>query len=317
MVGLPRRILITIHSRRPVMSQLQPQAQPQTQPALPAGEVAPGIVAGGAPRTGWVAVVHAPLLVLVGVTGVGKSTTLAALAAQGMALHLLPDRRALTDSLMIPAVQAAAGQPVGPVYDRRARFAATRRFRELHPGGMADALALLQVAPQPALLLFDGLRGAHEVAAAAAALPLARFVMLDAPDAVRVARLLGRHDGFDQITTPAAGADLPAGADLLAATGLADAEAQALFSPAERAQLLALVESGAVEAESLRAKLAIVIEEKRNYDPAATRAALLEHAADRALIIDTVRHSAEQAAAQIAAALPGWWPPASHPHPAP
>ncbi len=270
---------------------------------LAAIEVAPGLYAGGAPQAGLLALRRLPLLVLVGVTGVGKSTTLQALAARIGAFTLLPDRRELTDRLMIPAVQAVDGLPGGPITDRRHRFAATRRFRELHPGGMADALALLQLAPPDRLLVFDGLRGAHEVATACAALPLARFVMLDAPDAVRVARLLGRNDSFDRIA-PAT----PAASGLPAATGLAEAAAQALFSADEQAQLLALVESGAVSAENLRAKLAIVLEEKQSYDPAATRAALHAQAAGRALLIDTVHHTPAEAAAQIAAALAGWWP---------
>lgn len=275
-------------------------------PTLATIEVAPGLFAGGAPQAGLHGLSKLPLLVFVGVTGVGKSTTLEALAARIGAFTLLPDRRELTDRLMIPAVQAVDGLPGGPITDRRQRFAATRRFRELHPGGMAYALALLQLAPPDRLLVFDGLRGAHEVAAACAALPRARFVMLDAPDAVRVARLLGRNDSFDRIAQ--ATAATAAGRGLLEACGLAEAAAQALFSADERAQLMALVESGAVTAGDLRAKLAIVLEEKQNYDPAATRAALGEVAAGRALLIDTVRHTPAEAAAQIAAALAGWWP---------
>ena len=56
-----------------------------------------------------------------------------------------------------------------------------------------------------ALHIFDGLRGADEVAFALKALPLARFAVLNAPDVVRVERLLQRQDAFDQVSRPARG----------------------------------------------------------------------------------------------------------------
>ena len=129
-------------------------------------QLAPGVGIGAEAPSGWVAVAQRPLLVLVGVTGVGKSTTLAALAEAGLRYHLLPDRRDLTDRLIIPAMQPRAGQPVAPVTDRKLRFEYTRAYREVNPGGMAQALAQLWIEPAvlPELLLFDGLRGENEVA---------------------------------------------------------------------------------------------------------------------------------------------------------
>jgi len=92
-----------------------------------------------------------PLTVLVGVTGVGKSTALAALGD----VRVLPDRREVTDAVMIAAL---AGRPVT---DREERFALTARYRETHPGGMAQALGSLHADPAvwPLPLVFDGCAG--------------------------------------------------------------------------------------------------------------------------------------------------------------
>lgn len=277
----------------------------------------PGVHAGMPAPAGWEPVAVRPLLVLVGVTGVGKSTTLQELSAGATtAAHftLLPDRRVLTDSLIIAAMQSADGLPAAPVRDRRQRFAYTRRFRELCPGGMAETLPLLAVDPAHTapLLIFDGLRGANEVAAACALLPHARYVMLDAPDAVRVVRLLGRGDPFDSV---ALSQQQPHGDqpgllddDALAAAGLESDAAQAIFSPLEQRLLLDLVARGAVTPTELRTRVEIVLEERRNYDPAATRTALLAHAGENALILDTTRVSAAEAAAAMAQAIAAWWP---------
>ncbi|MFO7680283.1 MAG: hypothetical protein R6X34_09555 [Chloroflexota bacterium] len=95
---------------------------------------------------------HVPLLVLVGLTGTGKSTTVNALRNQGFPFRLLPNRRELTDQLIIPHMQELAGEPITPVPDRTERFTYTRRYRELFPGGMAQALEQLTIdneAPSP------------------------------------------------------------------------------------------------------------------------------------------------------------------------
>ena len=272
---------------------------PLSEPAFV--EICAGCGAGAPLPNGWRSLRDMPLLVLVGVTGVGKSTVLEKLL-RGRRASLLPDRRVLTDRLMIATLQRSEGVAPTLVTDRAQRFAYTRRFRALHPGGMADALALLAVAPEEAgrLLIFDGLRGANEIEAACAALPLARFVMLDAPDAVRVVRLLGRSDPFDRverILPDSTGAPFHAlGLD----------EAAALFTNDEQAMLLGLVDSGRVASADLRAKVKIVVEERRSYDPEATRDALLVHAGERSLVIDTTLHGADGVARQIAARLGEW-----------
>ena len=159
----------------------------------------------GPPPTGWVAIVDMPVLILVGVTGVGKSTTVDALRTRMGAVSLLPNRRKLADLLVIPAVQSWDGDPPTAVTDRRRRFDYTGRYRQRYPGGLAHAFSRLVLQKQAAtpaaaaLNIFDGLRGADEVTFAAQNLPLARFAVLNAPDVVRVERLLQRQDAFDQV----------------------------------------------------------------------------------------------------------------------
>lgn len=259
---------------------------------LSEGEIAPGI--GWQPLAdGWRAVAELPLLILVGVTGVGKSTTLALLEGGDPPVRQLPDRRSLADQL-ITKVQLDAGEPMRAVTDRAERFEYTRRYREQNPGGLAQALSQLWLDPAqwPLPLCFDGLRGAAEVSYAAEHLPRARFAVLDAPDVVRVERLLGRGDGFDRVAVPATGGDARPGLDVPGA--------EALFSPAEEARLLGLVASEAVSAEDLRAKVAIVVTERQNYDPSAAIAALQRLAPQRTVVVDTTTNTPEQAAERIA-----------------
>lgn len=268
---------------------------------LPFVEIEAGVGAGRPLPAGWQALGDLPLLILVGVTGVGKSTTLEALGRQGVTLRLLPDRRALTDTLIIAAMQATAGEAPAPVADRRLRFEYTRRFRGHYAGGMAQALTWLAVQAQQGArtLLFDGLRGADEVKYALAALPGARFVLLDAPDGMRVLRLLGRGDAFDRMEVSGAGA--PGGA-LEVLTG----EAASLFTAAERRTLVDLVTAGTVSADDLRAKVQIVMEERRNYDPAAARRLLEAAGPERALLLDTTTEPPRQIARRIAQQLAEW-----------
>ncbi|MEZ4867094.1 MAG: hypothetical protein R3C14_37570 [Caldilineaceae bacterium] len=270
-------------------------------------ELAPGVAYGNGARPGWQMLAATPLVILVGVTGVGKSTTLEMLQAQAWEFTLLPDRRTVTDQLIIDYMQAIDGAPRQPERDRSKRFAYTRRYHELFPGGMAHALSQIQVdgALVTRRILFDGLRGEAEVTHAAQALPHARFVVLDAPDIVRVRRLLGRSDAFDKISLATANATTASAAGL-ASIGVAGADE--LFTSAEVAELLALaappVGAGTVAVADLRAKVQIVVEERRNYDPQAARAYLCAHYPQRTLVIDTVKHDAAAVAQRIIAWLP-------------
>lgn len=262
---------------------------------IPFQTIAPHLAVGADAQAHWRAISTLPLVILVGVTGVGKSTLLGELTKLGANYLLLPDRRDLTDQLIIGAMQAADALPVAPVKDRGQRFAYTRRYRERYAGGMAHALTQLWISDAaPAnLLIFDGLRGANEVEYAAAALPRARFVMLDAPDVVRLQRLLGRGDAFDRITVAT-----PAQGNATNFAELALPEASSIFTAAEEATILSWLHNGIVTADDLRAKLQIVIEERRSYDPVATLAALRAHAPQALLYLDTVRDDAAACAQQ-------------------
>jgi hypothetical protein len=59
------------------------------------------------------------------------------------------------------------------------------------------------------------------------------------------------------------------------------------------------VGSGTITVEELRAKLQIVVEERRNYDPQAAIAYLKTHAPNRTLLIDTTQVAADVAAQQV------------------
>jgi len=228
-----------------------------------------------------------PLTVLVGVTGVGKSTALAALGD----VRVLPDRREVTDAVMIAAL---AGRPVT---DREERFALTARYRETHPGGMAQALGSLHADPAvwPLPLVFDGLRGQDEVQYAAAHFPAWRFVSLHAPDPLRVRRLLGRADRFDRVsaTGPDGTPDLRSALALL--NGVRD-----VFTPAELDALAALTDEGHAPDDVL-AKTRIVVSERRNYDPQAARAVLAALPADRQIDLDTSVLGPDEVAARVRA----------------
>lgn len=267
--------------------------------AKPFEEIAPGLGYGQQRPPDWYDLADFPLVILVGVTGVGKSATVDAMT-ESLHFTLLPNRRTLTDRLIIAPMRAADGMPVKPVQDREQRFAYTRRYREEHPGGMAHALTNLavDVARHQNLLLFDGLRGVNEVSHAVRALPAALFVLLEAPDVVRVERLLARNDAFDQVGSDESRSDDSAQMTSFADLGLT--EVAEIFDDVEEARLLALVNEGEANAADLVAKLRIVIEERRNYDPAATRTALIDLAPTRTLAIDTTRHSPAEAAKRIA-----------------
>jgi hypothetical protein len=244
-------------------------------------------------RAATVSIVDIPVLILVGVTGVGKSTTLAALNAAGFGYLLLPDRRELTDRMIIARLQVEDQETIRPITDRAERFDYTRRYRERYGGGMAHALTSLRVDKETAqqTRLFDGLRGADEVRYAAEHLPQARFLVLDAPDVLRVERLLTRRDAFDQIAATAPTdtsnifANLP-GVD-------------EFFGPTEKQHLRGLVDQGDISADDLRTKLSIVITERRNYDPSAAITELTRLAMPRTLVVNTAETKPEEVAQQV------------------
>lgn len=249
----------------------------------------------GRPPSGWVAIVDMPVLVLVGVTGVGKSTAVDALGARMGGISLLPNRRKLADLLVIPSVQGWDGDPPALVTDRRRRFDYTGRYRQRYPGGLAHAFSRLVLQKRAAasgsraMNVFDGLRGADEVNFAAQSLPLARFAVLNAPDLVRVERLVQRQDAFDQVGENTGGRfcweEIAEGRDI--------------FTRAQQAHLSALVNRGEVDGAELAARIAIVAAERRNYDPRAAVEVLRAAAPDRTVVVDTTTHAPAEVAAKL------------------
>ena len=278
----------------------------------------------GRPPAGWVAIVDKPVLILVGVTGVGKSTAVDALRTRWGEISLLPNRRKIADLLVIPTVQGWDGDPPTVVTDRRRRFDYTGRYRQRHPGGLAHAFSRLVLPRRPAVpgrgavTIFDGLRGADEVSFAAQSLPLARFAVLNAPDVVRVERLLQRQDAFDQVSENSGGQrSVPSGQRPVPSDDRPDAtrhcssasdggfrweevaEGQDLFKREEQDHLAALVSRGEVDGAELAAKIAIVAAERRNYDPHAAVEILRAAALDRTVVVDTTTHSPTEVAAKL------------------
>lgn len=237
-----------------------------------------------------------PLLILVGVTGVGKSTTVQALLDEGLAFHLLPNRRELTSRLIVAPLLEEEGKPIREL-SRLERLPYVQRYRTRHPGGMAHALCQWQIEPaqQGQLFLFDGLRGENEIRYATKHLPLAKFIFLNAPDIIRLQRLLKRQDPYDQMGSRYQ--EQKAARYNFATLGVP--EAATLFTPEQEQMLFTLVKQGAISLNDLQDKLRLMTIERRLYDPTATLAALNTFAPDRRLVIDTTRHTPRQVAQKI------------------
>ena len=63
---------------------------------------------------GFLPLTRLPVIIMVGLTGVGKSTVIDLLGKE-VAFTLLPNRRALTDEIIIASLQKEAGEPIRPV----------------------------------------------------------------------------------------------------------------------------------------------------------------------------------------------------------
>jgi hypothetical protein len=206
-----------------------------------------------------------PLLILVGLTGVGKTSLIKALG-----FDVLPNRREVVDRYVIPLYSSRSD------LDRSERFAITRKFQQDHPGGIAEVLA--RCSAQPAWpLLFDGLRGSQEITFALEHLPKSYFVVLQASNLTRLSRLLSREDRFDKV--------------VLDNLEHLDSLAQGVLSEDD----LKTAQSWGFNAEALVAKLKIVAEEHKNYSQ--DTQILAEH--PRALVLDTQALTLEQEVSSV------------------
>ncbi len=215
----------------------------EVQPRLAIPMVEKYPLVGFVQREGWRPLGSYALLMLVALTGTGKSTTLDRLRARlgDNGRSVIPSRREVADWIAIPTAQALAGGPIEPIRDRRRRFACTRRFAERVPGGMAAAFSWLYLADDyDGLLLAEGIRGENEIQYALENFPRWQIIELTLNPLTRLCRLSRRRDDFDR------------------AGGTADIS----FLPGKvRKEAAALVKAGEITAEAL----AIVKAEAANY----------------------------------------------------
>lgn len=236
-----------------------------------------------------------PLVIVVGLTGVGKSTVIE-LLPPNVKFTPLPNRRQLTDDIIITTLQLANGETPQPVTDRLKRFEYTARYREQFGGGMAHALSRLAARVEAgSLLLFDGLRGLDEIRYGAQYLPNARFLVLDAPDLVRLARLVKRRDAFDQVERQRS----PAGQTLIDRLA-AIAGIETVFTAADLREIERLARAEGWLPDDVLKKAAVIIEERRNYDSRAARDYLTRALPpQQLLVVDSAAQPADAIAAQV------------------
>jgi hypothetical protein len=230
---------------------------------------------------------------IVGLTGVGKSSTLAGVQARLPNLELLPNRRDLTDTIVIPTCQHADNQPIVPVRDRLERFDYTRQYRAMYSGGVVHALETYlheqQLMPN-ANYIFDNIRGLDEVRYSVNHFSTSRFIVLDASPLERLKRLANRADAFDTVR-----------ATRLENDTFID-KLQALEGAADVIDLyeVARLEAAGYNEESLLTSLRIITREQINYNAEASLDYLKNKLdASRLLTVDTSQSSLENVIAQI------------------
>jgi dephospho-CoA kinase len=233
-----------------------------------------------------------PILFIVGLTGVGKSTTLNALKSSTLQFELLPNRRELADTIIIPKVQRAEGKEPKAEKNRLERFRLTAKYREMYPTGMVHALQhfLSKHKTTEQNLIFDSIRGLDECKAAVETFSGSRFILLDAPPVVRLKRLIGRSDSFDQVAATRLENDSFI-EKLLALQG-----AEKVFDVYEIARL----DTSGVDENKILDAAQIILTEHQNYDSSAA-AAYLNYRLDdtRLLYLDTSQLSIEEVSGKI------------------
>jgi hypothetical protein len=244
-----------------------------------------------------------PVVVMVGLTGVGKTSSLELLTSKGVIFTILPNRREITDELIIATLQREDDQRPHPITDRIARFGYTTRYRARYPGGMAYALSRLALDPMGLAmpLIFDGLRGLEEVQQATFYFPDARFIILDAPDIIRLRRLLNRADSFDTAAAQSKG-NHP---DLLSRLA-AIPNVETVFNPEALNQIARIAQNNQELDEEIIQKASIIVAERHNYDSRAAGSFLSDTLPpERLLMIDTAAQPAHIVVERIAGWLKG------------
>ncbi|MGB3508498.1 MAG: AAA family ATPase [Microcoleaceae cyanobacterium] len=266
-------------------------------------QLQPGISIGSPLSEDWVSIRNEPLVIIVGLTGVGKSTIINTLTKSGLNFTLLPNRRTLTTELIIPNIAATNGQNVETIC-RLERFKFTRQYQQKFPGGMGYVLTQLQVNPREINypLIFDGLRGENEVTYAANTLKKAKFVILDAPLLVRLKRLLTRRDAFDQITF-FSDKEVVESEKIKSFSDLDIPEASSLFTLDEKQEILTEIQKGVYQPTDVSERLKILVEESINYNSETTKRALKAMVPERTLLLDTTKFSPQELAQKILADL--------------
>ena len=230
--------------------------------------------------------------------GTGKTTALKEMKKYGSAFQVLPDRRWLTEQLIVAPLQREGGQEVQPL-SRTQRVPYIRRYKERFPAGMAYAIAQLHLAPAKCgdFILFDGLRGKREIEYAVEAFPKAQFILFEVRELLRVQRLLNRADPYDQLNKE----NCPARLGDLSKTDIP--EITEIFSLEDAQNLFNFVSGEKINLDELRNILNLVLLERSLYDKEATKSALLSLAPDRTLVIDTGNHNPEEVSRKIRARL--------------
>lgn len=217
-----------------------------------------------------------PVLMLVALTGTGKSTTLNLLTEMRDSGELrfvdaIPSRREIADFIVIPTAQTLLGESIQPESDRVRRFYYTRTFAGHFSGGIAQAFSWLQLEhPSGETIISEGVRGEAEITYALKNCPRWRVIELTVNTLTRLKRLSSRDDKFDQ------------------AQGSVDVS----FLPENvQAEALGALNSGDISPQALT----ILRAEAENYD---LTPANLSH--ERYQLIRTDDRSPQEVAAQVA-----------------
>ena len=156
------------------------------------------------PVDGYDSLANRKLMMLVALTGTGKSTTfekLAEISADRVSdtMQIIPSRREIADWISIPTAQVLLGEPIVKVKDRVQRFHYTRSFAEHVSGGMAGAFSWVNVSSDyQGRILSEGIRGDNEIRYALENCHGWQIVELALHPITRLKRLSSRDDVFDK-----------------------------------------------------------------------------------------------------------------------